>query len=234
MPQLLHCCRIWIRLNRRCSSSARLIYRRIIGWNECMVTRHARLKDFITDGYPSSGLAVQALAEDHVGTYILPFSCERITVSGGTAQRERQFRRTSLGGVRCRQEAETARPPLSSRPKRKTDDLISSRNAAANSARFRTRMIFALLRAEPAQRAEVPYFHLERPWEFYREMAITHGTGYGVPVKGPHDHPFAKMSLSHDIIRSRRLKACLVTYGFLVARPESNCYSHSLAVSKTS
>jgi hypothetical protein len=43
-----------------------------------MVTRNARLKDFITDGYPSSGLPVQVLAEDHVGTYILPFSCERI------------------------------------------------------------------------------------------------------------------------------------------------------------
>lgn len=43
-----------------------------------MVTRNARLKDFITDGYPDSGMLVQALAEDHVGTYILPFSCERI------------------------------------------------------------------------------------------------------------------------------------------------------------
>jgi hypothetical protein len=43
-----------------------------------MVTRNARLKDFITDGYPGSGLPVQALAEDHVGTYILPLSCERI------------------------------------------------------------------------------------------------------------------------------------------------------------
>jgi hypothetical protein len=43
-----------------------------------MVTRNARLKDFITDDYPSSGLPVQVLAEDHVGTYILPFSCERI------------------------------------------------------------------------------------------------------------------------------------------------------------
>ena len=43
-----------------------------------MVTRNARLKDFITDGYPVSGLPVLALAEDHVGTYILPFSCERI------------------------------------------------------------------------------------------------------------------------------------------------------------
>jgi hypothetical protein len=61
------------------TSSARLIYGRIIiGRNECMVTRDARLKDFITDGYPSSGLPVQVLAEDHVGTYILPFSCERI------------------------------------------------------------------------------------------------------------------------------------------------------------
>ena len=61
------------------ASSARLIYGRIIiDWSECMVTRSARLKDFITDGYPSSGLPVQALAEDHVGTYILPFPCERI------------------------------------------------------------------------------------------------------------------------------------------------------------
>ena len=43
-----------------------------------MVTRAARLRDFKTDGYLGSGLQVQALAEDHVGTYILPFSCERI------------------------------------------------------------------------------------------------------------------------------------------------------------
>ncbi len=43
-----------------------------------MVTRTTRLKDFRTDGYPGSGLPVQALAEDHVGTYILPFPCERI------------------------------------------------------------------------------------------------------------------------------------------------------------
>jgi hypothetical protein len=43
-----------------------------------MVTRTTRLKDFKTDGYPGSGLQVQALAEDHVGTYVLPFSCERI------------------------------------------------------------------------------------------------------------------------------------------------------------
>jgi len=43
-----------------------------------MVTRTTRLKDFKTDGYPGSGLPVQALAEDHVGTYILPFPCERI------------------------------------------------------------------------------------------------------------------------------------------------------------
>ncbi len=43
-----------------------------------MVTRNTRLKDFITNGYPDSGLPVQALAEDQVGTYILPFSCERM------------------------------------------------------------------------------------------------------------------------------------------------------------
>ncbi len=43
-----------------------------------MVTRTARLKDFKTDGYPGSGLQVQVLAEDHVGTYILPFPCQHI------------------------------------------------------------------------------------------------------------------------------------------------------------
>jgi hypothetical protein len=44
-----------------------------------MVTRTARLKDFRTDGYPSSGLQVQVLAEDHVGTYVLPFPCQHIS-----------------------------------------------------------------------------------------------------------------------------------------------------------
>ncbi len=43
-----------------------------------MVTRTARLKDFRTDGHPDSGRQVQVLAEDHVGTYILPFPCECI------------------------------------------------------------------------------------------------------------------------------------------------------------
>jgi len=43
-----------------------------------MVTRTTRLKDVKTEGYPRSGLPVQVLAEDHVGTYILPFPCERI------------------------------------------------------------------------------------------------------------------------------------------------------------
>ena len=43
-----------------------------------MVTRTARLKDFRTGEYPGSGPPVQVLAEDHVGTYILPFPCERI------------------------------------------------------------------------------------------------------------------------------------------------------------
>jgi hypothetical protein len=43
-----------------------------------MVTRTARLEGFVTDGYPGSELQVQALAEDHVGTYVLPFPCECI------------------------------------------------------------------------------------------------------------------------------------------------------------
>jgi hypothetical protein len=41
-----------------------------------MVTRKARLEEFVTDRAPASGQHVEALAEDHVGTYILPFRCE--------------------------------------------------------------------------------------------------------------------------------------------------------------
>jgi hypothetical protein len=66
-------------------------------------------------------------------------------------------------------------------------------------------MIIALVRAEAA------YFHLEPSWKFYREMAAIRGTGYGVPVKEPDNYPIMKMSLPHDIIRSRRLKAHFVT-----------------------
>jgi hypothetical protein len=97
------------------------------------------------------------------------------------------------------------------RPKGKTDDLISSRNAATNSARFRTRTVTAPRRAEPAQRTEIAYFHLEPPWKFCREMAAAHGTGYGAPTKEPDDHPYANMSPSHDIVRSQRPKPRLVT-----------------------
>jgi hypothetical protein len=42
-----------------------------------MVTRWTRLKAFVIDHAPSPGLPVQALAEDHVGTYVLPFPCEQ-------------------------------------------------------------------------------------------------------------------------------------------------------------
>ena len=75
-----------------------------------MVTRTARLEGFITDEYPSSGLQVQALAEDHVGTYILPFPCERIGAewrngtTGEAVQARiigwREFRTGSRGRIR--------------------------------------------------------------------------------------------------------------------------------------
>jgi hypothetical protein len=44
--------------------------------NENMATRKARLESFVTDRAPAPGQRVQVLAEDHVGTYILPFPCE--------------------------------------------------------------------------------------------------------------------------------------------------------------
>jgi hypothetical protein len=41
-----------------------------------MVTRSERLDEFITDRLPEPGQHVKVLAEDHVGTYAIPFSCE--------------------------------------------------------------------------------------------------------------------------------------------------------------
>ncbi len=40
-----------------------------------MVTRTERLRQFITDTDPPLGALVEALCEDHVGTYRLPFLC---------------------------------------------------------------------------------------------------------------------------------------------------------------
>jgi hypothetical protein len=65
--------------------------------------------------------------------------------------------------------------------------------------------------AEPAQRTEVAYFHLELPWKLCRELTASHGTEYGVLVKEPDDNCFAKVSLSDAIIRTRQFKALLVT-----------------------
>jgi hypothetical protein len=42
-----------------------------------MVTRTARLHDFITDADPAPDTLVQLLCEDHVGTYLLPYLCRR-------------------------------------------------------------------------------------------------------------------------------------------------------------
>ncbi len=62
-----------------------------------MVTRTARLKDFRTGEYPGSGLPAQVLAEDHVGTYILPFPCERIDGEWRNATTEEAVQANILG-----------------------------------------------------------------------------------------------------------------------------------------
>lgn len=62
-----------------------------------MVTRSTRLKDFKTDGYPGSGLPVQALAEDHVGTYVLPFPCAHIDGEWRNATTGEAVQTTILG-----------------------------------------------------------------------------------------------------------------------------------------
>jgi hypothetical protein len=42
-----------------------------------MVTRRNRLNDFITDRDPPPDDLVQVLCEDHVGTYVISFPCQR-------------------------------------------------------------------------------------------------------------------------------------------------------------
>ncbi|MCB5175409.1 hypothetical protein [Microvirga lenta] len=42
-----------------------------------MATRSERLNEFVTDRDPPSGCFVELLCEDHVGTYLIPFPCER-------------------------------------------------------------------------------------------------------------------------------------------------------------
>jgi hypothetical protein len=42
-----------------------------------MVTRSDRLSQFITDREAPDGIIVEALCQDHVGTYVLPFPCRR-------------------------------------------------------------------------------------------------------------------------------------------------------------
>jgi hypothetical protein len=42
-----------------------------------VVTRSERLDDFVTDRDPPSDLSVELLCQDHVGTYVIPFLCQR-------------------------------------------------------------------------------------------------------------------------------------------------------------
>ena len=42
-----------------------------------MALRAERIAEFISDRLPESGVKVQLLCEDHVGTYTLPFLCLR-------------------------------------------------------------------------------------------------------------------------------------------------------------
>ncbi len=80
-----------------------------------MVTRTARLEGFITDEYPSSGLQVQALAEDHVGTYALPFPCECIGGEWRNGTTGEAVQARILGWREFRTERQVYAPP-SNRP----------------------------------------------------------------------------------------------------------------------
>lgn len=57
-----------------------------------MATRVQRMVEFTTNDEPPSDCEVELLCEDHVGTYVLPFSCRRVegawlnTCTGDTVQ----------------------------------------------------------------------------------------------------------------------------------------------------
>ncbi|MDE2363523.1 MAG: hypothetical protein KGM42_12660 [Hyphomicrobiales bacterium] len=38
-------------------------------------TREKRIAEFLHEGDPPSGVALEVLCEDHIGTYTVPFSC---------------------------------------------------------------------------------------------------------------------------------------------------------------
>lgn len=82
-----------------------------------MVTRITRLKDFTTSGYPDSGLPVQVLAEDHVGTYILPFLCERINGEWRNEATGEAVEASIVGWREFRAGSRDSQTPLCSRTK---------------------------------------------------------------------------------------------------------------------
>lgn len=82
-----------------------------------MVTRNTRLKDFTTYGYPDTGLPVQALAEDHVGTYILPFLCERINGEWRNESTGEAIEASIIGWREFRSGSRDPKTPFSSRTK---------------------------------------------------------------------------------------------------------------------
>lgn len=46
-----------------------------------MATREDRLAEFHQTGWPDPAARVELLCEDHVGTYVLPFACVRLSES---------------------------------------------------------------------------------------------------------------------------------------------------------
>ena len=83
-----------------------------------MVTRTTRLKAFKTDEHPGAGLPVQVLAEDHVGTYILPFPCECIDGEWRNATTGEVVQASIIGWREVRAGSRDPQPLLSSRAKR--------------------------------------------------------------------------------------------------------------------
>jgi hypothetical protein len=66
-----------------------------------MVTRSERLNEFVRDHDPAPDARVQLLCEDHVGTYLIPFPCQRANDAWRNAKTGEPIEATVIGWREC-------------------------------------------------------------------------------------------------------------------------------------
>jgi hypothetical protein len=62
-----------------------------------LVTRQARIDNFIHEGSPANDEPLQILCEDHVGTYVIPFLCRWRDGIWENAETRRRIEATVVG-----------------------------------------------------------------------------------------------------------------------------------------